>query len=273
MSVDMKIGALIPIRLTSERLPGKALKEICGRPISWHLFDRVCASKYITDPKQVVVCTTDETESDPLVDSVRSYGCSVFRGHTDDIIARFHDAVDEFKFDAVIQADGDDPLSDTLYMDLEMDKLLQDPDLDIVVSKGIPFGVATKAFRTSALNKVFSIYRTERNDTGFIYYMTKSGLFNVGTVDPVSPDHILERARLTLDYPADFEVFKAVFEALYQPGKLFDLTEVVKFLKQNTDLAESNLAVEDEYWERDAKLSALQYVDPASGSLKTLPTG
>lgn len=273
MDSRISIGALVPIRLTSERLPGKALKEISGRPVTWHLLDRICASTYIVDPKQVVVCTTEEPESDRLVDSVLEYGCSTFRGHTDDIIARFHAAVKQFGFDAVIQADGDDPLSDTKYMDLEMAALLEDENLDIVVSKGLPLGVATKAFRTRALNKVYSLYRSEKNDTGFIYYLTKSGLFNVGTVNPVSSDDVLERARLTLDYAPDFVVFNAIFEALYRPGHVFGLSEVVQFLKNNPDLAGSNLSVEEEYWQRDAKLSALEYVDPRTGDLRTLPTG
>ena len=39
----MKIGALIPARLSSERLPGKALAQICDRPMIAHLLDRVAA--------------------------------------------------------------------------------------------------------------------------------------------------------------------------------------------------------------------------------------
>ncbi len=121
------IGALIPIRLDSKRLPNKAIREICGRPIVCHLLDRVCASRYLTSKAQAVVCTTQEPSDDRLAEAVRAYGVSVFRGSTNDIIQRFHDAMEAFDFDAVIQVDGDDPLSDNLYMDLTMDKLLGDP--------------------------------------------------------------------------------------------------------------------------------------------------
>ena len=273
MKPHLNIGALVPIRLTSERLPGKALKNICGRPVTWHLLDRICASRYISGRDKVVVCTTEEPESDPLVESVREYGCSVLRGHTDDIIARFHAAVEQFGFDAVIQADGDDPLSDTAYMDLEMETLLDDARLDIVITKGIPLGTATKAIRRSALEEVFSLYRSEKNDTGFIYYLTKSGLFNLKTIGPVNSDHIMENARLTLDYQADFDLFTSIFEALYEPDRLFGLEQVVTYLRANPEVAESNLFVEEEYWNRDAALSALQYADPVSGEMKTLPTG
>ena len=50
----MKIGALIPIRLSSERLPGKALKLIQGRPAVKHLLDRAFESKYLDKKRGVV---------------------------------------------------------------------------------------------------------------------------------------------------------------------------------------------------------------------------
>ena len=54
----MKIGSLIPIRLASERLPGKALIEVAGKPLVCHLIDRVFECKYIRNKKDVIVCTT-----------------------------------------------------------------------------------------------------------------------------------------------------------------------------------------------------------------------
>ncbi len=264
---NKNIGVLIPIRLTSERLPGKALREICGRPVAWHLLDRACASKYVTDPKQVVVCTTEEPESDPLVESVERYGCSAFRGSTDDIIERFHSAFEAYGFDAVIQADGDDPLSATEYMDLEMDMLMADPSLDIVTSKGLPLGVATKAFTRSAMNKVYRQYRTSQNDTGFIYFFTKTDLCKQGHVYPQSPGHVHEKARLTLDYQVDFEVFTSIFEALYKPGEVFGLSEVVEYLNAHPRVVEHNLGVDEEYWQRDREKAQLTYVAD-DGSLK-----
>ena len=51
----MKIGALIPIRMASERLPGKALKLICDRPVCYHLLDRVVVSRHIETPKDIVI--------------------------------------------------------------------------------------------------------------------------------------------------------------------------------------------------------------------------
>lgn len=267
--VNPRLGALIPIRLASERLPGKALMRICGRPVVWHLLDRVCASRHISTKEDVVVCTTGEPSDLPLVESVEQYGCSVFRGATDDIIKRFADALDHFGFDAVMQIDGDDPLTDTEYMDRTMDSLLADPSRGIVVSQGLPLGINSKSFTRAAMATVLSRYRSDKNDTGFIYYFTKTGLFKTGVVHPEAPDHILDTARLTLDYPEDFEVFSRIFEALYRPGEVFGVDEFIPFLKAHPDVLEINSQLEEEYWQRTREQSTLKF-ETTTGTLETI---
>jgi spore coat polysaccharide biosynthesis protein SpsF len=260
--MNKRIGAIIPIRLASERLPGKALIEICGRPIVWHLLDRIAASRFL-EKADVVVCTTQDASDDPLADAVATYGASVFRGSRDDLIKRFHDAIEERGFDAVIQVDGDDPLSDTEYMDLTMERLLADPSLDIVTCDGLPLGIATKSFTRESMRKVFRHYQTEKNDTGFIYFFTRSGLCRVARVGPRGPEHVLDEARLTLDYQEDLEVFTRIFEALYRPGEVFGLSEVVRFLKQHPEVMKLNAGLDEAYWQRTREKAQLYFKDAA----------
>ena len=255
----MNIGALIPIRLRSERLPGKALLDLCGKPVCYHLLDRVVACRYIENPKNVVVCTTEDPSDDPLVAAVEKYGCSVFRGAQDDIIARFAGAMDAFNFDYVVQADGDDPLSATEYMDITMEKLLADSTLDIVTVDGLPLGCATKSFSKKAMQKVLNFYATEKNDTGFIYYFTKTGLCEHKIITCDNPSHIHPTARLTLDYKADFELFEKIFTHLYSSKNKRTLEDVVAYLNQHPEFIQINKFVEDEYWERTSEKAQLKY--------------
>jgi spore coat polysaccharide biosynthesis protein SpsF (cytidylyltransferase family) len=266
----MNIGALIPIRLSSERLPGKALMDLCERPVFAHLLDRVAACKHIESTEDIVVCTTGDTSDDALEDAVRAYGASIFRGSADDIIDRFGAAMAQFDFDLVIQADGDDPLSATEYMNLTVDKLLATPGTDIVTVQGLPLGTATKSFTREAMQKVLGSYKTEKNDTGFIYFFTKTGLCNHLEISPISPDHVLDAARLTLDYEIDLKLFRNIFEALYEPGQLFSLDQVVRYLLENPDLVKSNLCVEEEYWRRTADKAVLEFTS-TNGETKIVP--
>jgi spore coat polysaccharide biosynthesis protein SpsF len=263
------LGALIPIRLSSERLPGKALLPVMGKPVVHYLLDRVFACRYLS-PDRTVVCTTADAGDDPLVAAVESYGARVFRGSRDDIIRRFHDAMVENGFDAVVQVDGDDPLSATEYMDATMERLLSDPAIDIVTCDGLPLGTAVKSFTRRAMDKVFAQYRTQQNDTGFIYFFTKSGLCRHEVIGPLSERHVQKTARLTLDYTADLEVFTAIFEALEKPGRPASHADVVTFLNANPKLVAHNLHVEADYWSRTAKKAGhLSFVDDA-GQVRTV---
>ena len=42
---------IIQARTGSTRLPGKVLREFCGKPILWHVWNRICYSKKV-DEKQ-----------------------------------------------------------------------------------------------------------------------------------------------------------------------------------------------------------------------------
>ena len=254
----MKVGALIPIRLASERLPGKALLPVAGRPIVTHLLDRLFASRHL-EPDRVVVCTTTDASDDPLVPVVEGAGARVFRGSRDDIIDRFHGAVRSFGFEAVIQVDGDDPCADPGYMDLCMDRLLADDSLGIVTAEGLPFGMASKAFRASALETVWAHHTSERNDTGFMYYFTRTGLCRTDAVTARSPEHVLEGARLTLDYPEDYAFFQALFDALHAEGRVFGVGEVVSLLRGRPDIVAINAGLDAGYWERTRQLAKIEY--------------
>jgi len=264
----MKIGALIPIRLSSERLPRKALIEICGRPIVYHLLDRVNHSRFLSK-EDIVVCTTEDEEDNCLAETVEKYGCSVYRGSRDDIINRFYNAMIKHQFDAVIQVDGDDPLCDPEYMDMTMEQLLKDKTLDIVTCEGLPLGIASKSFTMSAINKVNGYYKTEKNDTGFIYYFTRTGLCKTAIIKPKGSQHILNEARLTLDYQVDLEVFKKIFDSLYVDKKIFTLEEVLNYLKSNQEVLQINSTLDEEYWRRTSEKAQLFYRD-REGAIKKI---
>jgi spore coat polysaccharide biosynthesis protein SpsF len=249
----MKIGALIPIRLPSTRLPGKALKPILGRPVVQHLLDRCFASQNLA-PERVIVCTTTDAEDDALVPAVEAVGARIFRGSRDDLVDRLHHAAEEFDLDVILQVDGDDVCTDTHYMDLCTERLLADDTLDVVYGEGLPLGLSTRVVRASAFREVFQRYKPGKNDTGFMYFLTRSGLFNVDTVRPQSPAHTHPTARLTLDYEEDFAFFSAIFEALYRPGEVFGVAEIVALLERRPELLKINAGLDEKYWERTREL-------------------
>ena len=80
-------------------------------------------------------------------------------------------------------------------------------------------------------------------------------------VRPVSPDHILDEARLTLDYDVDFELFRIVFEALEADGHVAGLSDVTQFLRAHPELMQINAGLDESYWQRTRDKAQLSFRD------------
>lgn len=255
----LRVGALIPIRLSSERLPRKALAPAAGRPLVAHLIGQIRATTHV-DPSRIVVCTTTDAADDDLVPAVEAAGGQIFRGDRDDLVDRLARACTAFDLDIALQVDGDDPLADPGYMDRAIEALLEDATADVAVVDGLPLGIAAKAIRRRAFDAVRSAYRTRRNDTGFGYFFTRTGLCQVVHVTAAAADGHAE-ARLTLDYPEDLQFFRTVIDALHQPGQPIRLPDILALLRDRPELVALNAWRSTEYWQRTAELTSLEFED------------
>jgi spore coat polysaccharide biosynthesis protein SpsF len=256
----VRVGGLVHARVTSSRLPGKQLKPIAGRPAIAHLLDRMAACDYL-ERDRIILCTPEDAANDELAATAEREQVRVFRGSELDIIDRYYRAAEAFGFDAVVQVDGDDPCADPSYMTRCMSELVANDLVDVVVVRGLPIGVASKAIRFSALERVWEKHVPSDNSTGYSLYLTASGLCTLKELAPVSDDHVHDRARLTLDHPEDLAFFEAVFEELYEPGRVFGIGEIVALLRRrpelveiNSQLSEASLRAGDEEVEREQLL-------------------
>lgn len=262
-----KVGALLRIRLSSSRLPGKALAPIGGRPAVTHLIDRIAASRYIESRRDIVVTTSTDPSDDALVPVVEAAGASVFRGSLDDVVARTFGALEAYGFDAVTQVDGDDVFADPRYMEHALATLLGDPALDVVLCRGLPIGMSTKAIRASAIRRVHDRYVPGLNGTGAFLYFTETGLCRVAELAPLSPLHVHDRVRVTLDYPDDLRFFEALVAEIGDWP--FGSEEIVAAVRRRPELVELNAYLTDAYWERSDEFIAaerLAWRDDAGGT-------
>ncbi|MEO1202992.1 MAG: 3-deoxy-manno-octulosonate cytidylyltransferase, partial [Pseudomonadota bacterium] len=97
---------VIPARYASTRLPGKPLREINGRPMIEHVFNRAVES----DADEVVIATDDER----IADAAESFGATVcmtgdqHRSGTERI-AEVADLMDYDDETVVVNLQGDEP--------------------------------------------------------------------------------------------------------------------------------------------------------------------
>ena len=120
----MKITAVIPARYGSSRLEGKPLKEICGKPMIQHVYERVLKAELVQD---VIVATDDER----IVAAVEAFGGRAkltskdHKSGTDRVaeVMRVETA------EIVANVQGDEPLIDPRMIDEAIQPLVDDPEL------------------------------------------------------------------------------------------------------------------------------------------------
>lgn len=104
-----RLGALVLARLDSERLPGKALLTVEGKPLLAYTVERVLAADGIDD---VVLATTDREIDEPLKGFAKEMNVGIFRGAAEDVSGRVVTCIREWGLDAFARVNGDSPLLD-----------------------------------------------------------------------------------------------------------------------------------------------------------------
>lgn len=106
--------AVIQARLGSQRFPEKMLALLGNRSLLEWVVTRVRRSEMLD---RVVVATTQESRDDRLADECARLGVDVMRGPTDDVLARFAQAVEGDAADAVVRVCADNPFIDSASID------------------------------------------------------------------------------------------------------------------------------------------------------------
>src|SRR6187200_14786 len=103
-----RVRVVLQSRLSSTRLPGKAMLTVAGRPMVV-----LAAQRAATTGAEVVVATSDRPEDDLIAETVAAAGISVARGPLDDPLRRFTIAVTDLDDqDVVVRLTADNVVPD-----------------------------------------------------------------------------------------------------------------------------------------------------------------
>jgi 3-deoxy-manno-octulosonate cytidylyltransferase (CMP-KDO synthetase) len=119
---------VIPVRLASERLPGKPLLEIAGRPLIEHVYRRACAAS----ATRVVIAT----DADSIAECARSFGAEVVMTSADHQSGsdRIAECVERLGWDSrtvIVNLQGDEPLMPPACLDQSAALLAANPAADV----------------------------------------------------------------------------------------------------------------------------------------------
>jgi spore coat polysaccharide biosynthesis protein SpsF len=107
----------------------------------------------------------------------------------------------------------------------------------------LPFGTFAYALSYPAMVRACEIKQKVDTEVWGGYF-TETDKFSWGVLHVDDPSVRWPELRLTVDTPEDFELITRIFDALYQPGEVFSLREIVELCRQRPDLVAINADVQ-----------------------------
>jgi len=225
----------------SSRLPGKVLKEICGRPMLWHQIQRV---KGASSLDKIIVATSDLPEDQQVADLALEAGVQWSKGSADDVLDRIYQAVNETGATTIVRLTGDCPLIDPKVIDQVVEYYQENAShLDhLCLSPEWPEGYDTEIFSFSSLERAWREADKDYEREHVTPYITISGKFRVHRL-PCNSN--LSHLRLTVDEPVDFDVVTDIYQELYPEfGHEFGLSEILDLFNRRPEIFQPNMEIQ-----------------------------
>jgi spore coat polysaccharide biosynthesis protein SpsF len=232
-------AVIVQARTGSTRLPAKVLRPLAGRPLLWHVIDRVRRAR---SADTVVVATTTNEADRPLMDLAREAGVEAFAGSEDNVLSRYIAAAESVGAETIVRVTSDCPLIDWNTID-DVVALFRRGVLDHAGLEGYPRGLDTEVVALDGLHRAhaLSAAEPETREHVTLYMYRHPEAFRLGRL-PAPPPLARPDWRLTVDEAADYELISAIYDELYE-GEAIDIREVVALLDGRPDLVALNAHV------------------------------
>ena len=242
----MKVLCLLQARMSSERLPGKIMKEISGIPIIGHILHFLSYSKKIDE---IIVATTTNSSDDILVNYLDKNNWKYFRGDEKDVLLRFVDALKQFPADYVVRITADNPLTDPEIVDSVIEQAIEtksDYSSNHLV-KTYPLGYVVEVISAKTLLKIEKLTQNpdDREHVTWHVYQNRDKFNTSNFLAPYNLSH--PNWRLTVDTKEDFQLVEKIFSLLYKENNFIKYFDVINLLLKNPELLQINRNIEQKY--------------------------
>ena len=231
------IAALLQARMSSNRLPGKVLAPVLGRPMIARQLERLARA---TRLDRLVVVTSTDPGDDALAAFCTELGVACFRGALDDVLDRFHAALAGLRADHCVRLTADCPLADPGLIDALVDfHLAGDYEYSSNCERRTyPDGLDAEILRVDVLDRAWREAR-DRPDREHVttYVRRQPGVFRIGGLEN---NEDLGALRWTVDTPADLEFVRRVYAELHPQNPAFGWRDVLALVRSRPEIAGIN---------------------------------
>ena len=160
---SMKVVGIIPARYASTRFEGKALADLCGKPMIQHVYER---SKQASSLDDVIVATDDER----IFNTVKDFGGKVMMtspthpSGTD----RIAEVARSLDMEVVVNIQGDEPLIQPAMIDEVVTPFMTDSSIVVSTLK--------RRIDSEVEYRNPNVVKVVTDDNGFALYFSRSPL-------------------------------------------------------------------------------------------------
>ena len=237
-----RVVAIIQARMTSSRLPGKVLADLCGQPVLGWMLRRAARAKLIDE---VRLATTSNASDDAVAAYAQQMNAPLTRGSEPDVLDRYYQAAQESQAEVIVRLTGDCPLIDPAMLDANIQTFLEaDPPLDFAANRlpgkrTIPIGLDTEICTFAALERAWKeAVLPHQREHVMPYFYENPDEFEILHIRH-KPD--FGQHRWTVDSPEDLALLRAIC-AQFEDDQ-FSWQAVLELVQAQPDLAALNAAV------------------------------
>ena len=228
---------ILQARMSSNRLPGKVMKEINGMPMIYWQIQRILRSKAVDD---LIVATSTDVTDDVLAGYLQGISVKVFRGNLNDVLSRYLEASLPYPHGGLIRLTGDCPLVMPDLID-QMVKEFYSLDADYLsntLKPTYPDGLDIEIIKKGVLNRLvaFSLNQREKEHVTFGIY-TRPEIFKCINYENLRD---CSSQRWTVDYQEDFDFVQKIFSRFRGQESEFTYEDVNEYLELNPGIESKN---------------------------------
>jgi spore coat polysaccharide biosynthesis protein SpsF len=248
-----KIVIVVQARMTSSRLPGKCMLPILGKSLLYRMMERL---QMIRHEAQFVVAIPEEERGGVIEQECERINIPCYCGDLNNLLDRHYQVAKLYNADIVLKIPSDCPLIDPRIIDQVLDFYFEhEGEYDYVSNlhpATFPDGNDVEIMTMNCLEKTWkeATRKLELEHTT-PYIWENQDKFRIGNVVwDTGKDYSMSH-RFTIDYRADYEFIKTVFEELYPQKRDFSCADILELLERKLDIYQINAEYSGVNWYRN----------------------
>jgi len=258
-----KVVIVVQARMSSSRLPGKVMLPILGESLLYRMVERL---RVIKHEAEIVIATSQEGSDDIIADESARMGVACYRGSLNNLLDRHYRAGKQYGATTVLKIPSDCPLIDPRIIDEVLDFYFANPSGYDYVSNlhpaTFPDGNDVEIMTIECLERTWREAEKQlelEHTTPYIWENQEK--FKIGNVLLPSGEDYSMSHRFTIDYEADYQFIKRVFEELYPKKADFSCDDILNLVEEKPEIYSINAKYAGVNWYRN-HLGELKTISP-----------